>query len=184
MEYLVRKMRSTARFNNRSSQEEENNGPSIRNNRLYLALCISAILFVISYFMIFLYSFYFGTPLVSNPFSSAPGTMIKVKHGSHMSYNDNRTAFVFGATGTYARTELFKCMTALESLITIGGWGGDVYLLIDDISCLNMELIKSWGNPNIHVVPINRERRRLRERHVLHMNGVLSVLSVATNIFE
>jgi hypothetical protein len=96
-----------------------NNFSEVRYNRLLIILSIFATLFIISYFIIYQYSFYFGTPLPQQPFSYTPGTVfLKSKHKirENLYYNDNRTAFVFGATGTYARTELFKCMTAIESL--------------------------------------------------------------------
>ena len=97
-----------------------NNFSEVRYNRLLIILSIFVTLFIISYFIIYQYSFYFGTPLISQqPFSYTPGTVfLKSKHKirENLYYNDNRTAFVFGATGTYARTELFKCMTAIESL--------------------------------------------------------------------
>lgn len=90
-----------------------------RYSRLLIILSIFATLFVIAYFIIYQYSFYFGTPLVQSPFSNAPGTVFLKSNNKireNLYYNDNKTAFVFGATGTYARTELFKCMTAMESL--------------------------------------------------------------------
>lgn len=96
-------------------------------------------------------------------------TVIKyqVEHTTHIKpqflHNDNKTAFVFGATGVYSTTELFKCISAIESLVKIGGWSGDIYLLIDDTSCLDPKLMASVPNANIHVVPITDEwtRRRL-----------------------
>lgn len=75
-------------------------------------------------------------------------------------YDDNQTAFVFGATGIYSTSELFKCMAAIESLSKIGGWDGHVYLLLDSDSCLDRKFIKSLPNKNVHVVPIKKERRR------------------------
>lgn len=93
----------------------------------------------------------------------------QVEHTTHIKpqflYNDNKTAFVFGATGVHATTELFKCTSAIESLVKIGGWSGDVYLLIDDTSCLDPKLMASIPNSNIHVVPIIDEwsRRRLHD---------------------
>ncbi len=74
--------------------------------------------------------------------------------------NDNETAFVFGGTGIYTTSEMFKCMAAVETLATIGGWGGNIYLLLDDDSCLDKKIFASLPNKNIHVVQIENERRR------------------------
>ena len=95
------------------------NMAEVRYKQLLVIFSVFATLFVIAYFIIYQYSFYFGTPLLQQPFSNAPGTVFlksKNKIRENMLFNDNKTAFVFGATGTYARTELFKCMTAMESL--------------------------------------------------------------------
>jgi len=75
-------------------------------------------------------------------------------------YDDNQTAFVFGATGMYSTSELFKCMSAVESLSTVGGWGGHVYVLVDQSECINKDMIKKLPNKNIHIIHVNKERRR------------------------
>jgi len=115
-------------------------------------------------------------------------------------FNDGKTAFVFGSTGTYARTELFKCMSAIESLITIGGWGGDIYLLIDDTSCLDSKIIHSWNNQNIHIIPISRAHSRklgndtstfehrnsttIRRRNLLNTQPFERSMSIKMNILS
>lgn len=78
----------------------------------------------------------------------------------HGGVDDNKTAFVFGATGIYSTSELFKCMSSIESLTKIGGWKGSIYLLMDKDTCLNKKLLKSFPNQNIHIVPVRKERRR------------------------
>lgn len=85
--------------------------------------------------------------------------IIRAQYLQHQ-FDDNQTAFVFGATGIYSTSELFKCMSAIESLSTIGGWGGHVYLLLDQTTCLNKDAIKKLPNKNIHIINIKKERRR------------------------
>jgi hypothetical protein len=88
--------------------------------------------------------------------------MHKVYPPQHF-YDDNETAFVFGGNGVYATSELFKCLSAVESLSTTAGWSGHIYLILDRTTCLDKNFIKSLPNKNIHVVVLDKARRRLRE---------------------
>lgn len=104
---------------------------------------------------------------------------------SHALFNDNKTAFVFGATGIYSTTELFKCTSAIESLVKIGGWSGDIYLLIDDTTCLDRKLIASIPNPNIHIIPFTGEtddsNKHNKHQQLRHLQGMPNLNETAVN---
>lgn len=110
-------------------------------------------------------------------------------------YDDGETAFVFGANGIYSTYELFKCMASIESLSSIAGWAGPVYLLIDQTSCLDRELISSFPNKNIHVIKVNKDRRRLRNefwdenvnvtsRNLLNQQPFQRAMAVKTHLLD
>ena len=64
---------------------------------------------------------------------------------------------MFGGQGVYETTELFKCLSAIESLSKIGGWKGDIYFLIGNTKCLTDDAIESLETQNVHIIPIHEE---------------------------
>ena len=85
-------------------------------------------------------------------------TLSKLHMKNDKTFNDPTVAFVFGATGVYSTSELFKCASAMESLVKIGGWVGHIYLLIDDTSCLNKDWLNGLKklNPHISIIHIGK----------------------------
>ena len=82
--------------------------------------------------------------------------------------NDTRTlgaatpgnfGFVFGGLGGYARLEAFKCVLAIESLVRVAGYDGDVYFITENIasSCVpsQEELRARLGYDRVHVVYVD-----------------------------
>ena len=49
-------------------------------------------------------------------------------------------AFVFGGLGAYAKLEAFKCLLAVESLVKVGGYKGDVYFITEPKACVPTQI--------------------------------------------
>jgi hypothetical protein len=68
-------------------------------------------------------------------------------------------AFVFGALGGYAKFEAFKCALAVESLVKIARYDGEVYIITEKTqhTCIppEAELRVRTGSQNIHVIHHN-----------------------------
>lgn len=72
----------------------------------------------------------------------------------HPKKTPSNFAFVFGGLGGYAKLESFKCLLALESLIKVGGYEGDVYFITEKESCVptQQELRRKFQYNNLHVI--------------------------------
>jgi hypothetical protein len=100
---------------------------------------------------------------------------------------DNKTAFAFGGQGIYSTTELFKCLSAIESLSKIGGWKGDIYFLVDNTQCIEEQHMKSLGNENIHIVKVNNERTQnvnLKNRKLFNQQPFERSMAIKTLILD
>ena len=71
--------------------------------------------------------------------------------------------FVFGGLGGYARLEAFKCLLAIESLVRVAGYDGDVYFITENTtsSCVpsQEELRLRLGYDRVHVTYIDAASR-------------------------
>jgi hypothetical protein len=63
-------------------------------------------------------------------------------------------AFVFGGLGGFAQLESFKCLLAMESLINVAGYEGDVYFITEKNSCVptEQELRNRIGYDKLHII--------------------------------
>jgi hypothetical protein len=136
------------------AKEKQQQGLLTRKHYISLVWIVVALLMAVLYFDLLSFSVRTTEPSVVDEKAVPKGVY------------DNETAFVFGAVGIYSTTELFKCMSAMESLSKVGGWRGPIYLLIDQESCLDQKLIKSFPNKNIHIVHVQKERRRRMRRRL------------------
>ncbi|GAB5357692.1 hypothetical protein AAMO2058_000396300 [Amorphochlora amoebiformis] len=79
-------------------------------------------------------------------------------------YNDAKVGFVIGAFNHYASSNrFFGAVSAIESLVKIGGWGGKIYLITTskrntkdnttEVSCFSQSYLRNLtGNPNIYIL--------------------------------
>jgi hypothetical protein len=72
-------------------------------------------------------------------------------------YSDREdVAFVLLSLGV--QNNQMNCASCIESLVSIGGWGGDIYLLSDRPRCLNVDVIIENANmqrERLHVVGVD-----------------------------
>ena len=106
-------------------------------------------------------------------------------------------AFVFGALGGYAKFEAFKCALAVESLVKIARYNGDVYIITEKTkdTCIPPEadLRVRTGSQNIHVLHRHEHGtafdrtatpRELKEADVKPLRRYLRDMSVKLDIFD
>ncbi|CAL6335074.1 unnamed protein product [Bathycoccus prasinos] len=81
-------------------------------------------------------------------------------------------AFVFGGLGAYAKLEAFKCLLAVESLVKVGGYKGDVYFITEPKACVptQIELRKLLNYDKVYVLSKDDESKLsdfdISQRHV------------------
>ncbi|KAJ1402749.1 hypothetical protein B484DRAFT_424399 [Ochromonadaceae sp. CCMP2298] len=99
---------------------------------------------------------------------------------THEALTDPKLAFFFGGQGIYATSELFKCLTAMESLSKIGGWKGDVYFLISNTYCLPEDVMHKLQNKNVHIVKVDEQNSKSwipsKQRNEEKMNIKMQIL--------
>ena len=76
-------------------------------------------------------------------------------------------AFVFGGLGAYAKLEAFKCLLAVESLVKVGGYKGDVYFITEPKACVptQIELMNQSFQEKV-LFQTEELRRKKRFRHI------------------
>ena len=103
-------------------------------------------------------------------------------------------AFVFGGLGAYAKLEAFKCLLAVESLVKVGGYKGDVYFITEPKACVptQIELRKLLNYDKVYVLSKDDEsklsgessfsNRRVKKKKKI--STYLKDMSVKMDIFQ
>lgn len=103
-------------------------------------------------------------------------------------------AFVFGGLGAYAKLEAFKCLLAVESLVKVGGYKGDVYFITEPKACVptQIELRKLLNYDKVYVLSKDDEsklsgessfsNRRIKKKKKI--STYLKDMSVKMDIFQ
>jgi len=116
------------------------------------------------------------------------------RHHLETSSSPSNFAFVFGGLGGYAKLEAFKCLLAIESLVKVGGYEGDVFFITEPGACVPTveQLRERLDYDKVYILnkdeskssDVNSHRSKRSERKNKKLSTYLKDMSVKMDIFQ